>query len=136
MIVVADRLVAEWIFHDEPITTQDVAAFLQTNESVNINLRCYDFLCDWVAANSSKFSVHGPETYGVLEGGWAYIIRGVFNHALDDEGFNVKGFLVWAKRKRLIDVRDKGYTKTKRIGGVATECVVLMLPIEQEEVPF
>ncbi len=137
LIVVADRLASEWFFHDQPITPEDMISFLQTNATVDVNERAYAFICDWITLNSNKFTASSPERYGVIDGsGWVYIVRGVFNRVVEDEGFSSKGFLGWLKRKGLIDTRGKAFTRNKRIGGIATECVVLSLPIDPDEVPF
>lgn len=136
LIVVADRLVAELFFHDEPVTPGDMIDFLQTNASIDANERAYAYLCDWIAANSNKFTATSTELYGRIEDGWAYIVRSVFNKAIEEEGFSSKGFLGWLKRLGLIDTRGKALTRPKRIGGVVTECVVFSLPLAADENPF
>lgn len=136
LIITADRLIADWFFQDAPISAEDMTAFLQTNATVDANERAYAYLCDWVTMNSNKFSASSQEVYGVIDNGWAYIVRSVFNQVVDGEGYSAKGFLGWLKRQGRLDTREKGFTRSKRINGVISDCVVVALPVDQEELPF
>jgi hypothetical protein len=87
-----------------------------------------------VAINAAKFSGEsGGDVYGVIEGDFAYINRTVFRNACKDGGFDESALLSWLKVKGLIQTRGRAYTKNKRIGGVAVECVVMQLPTAQVE---
>lgn len=138
IIITADRLVSEWFFGDKPIDTAEMSVFLKTNATVDINERAYAYLCDWVSQNANrmkKFDENG-EVYGLLENGWAYIIRSVFNRVIEGEGYSSRGFLGWLRRRGLIQTRGQHMTIGKRIGGVRTECVCLRLPDDDASVPF
>lgn len=136
LIITADRLISDMFFHDAPITADDMTSFLQTNATVDANERAYAYLCDWITMNSNKFSASSQEVFGMIDSGWAYIVRSVFNQVIGDEGYSAKGFLGWLKRQGKLDTRDKGFTRSKRINGVVSDCVVVALPLEQEELPF
>jgi len=137
IIITADRMVSEWFFHDQPISASDMIGFLQTNASVDINQRAYDWICDWVAQNSNRLRKENENTecYGILDGSWVYIIRSIFTKAVEGEGFSSRGFLGWLKRKGIIETRGRNLTCCKRIGGIRTECIHMRLP-EEVEVPF
>jgi len=51
----------------------------------------------------------------------------VFRKAVIAAGFNDRSVLSWLKTNGLIQVRNKGYTKNKRINGIVTDCVVMKL---------
>lgn len=135
-ILTADMLATHWIFDDDglELTVQDIREFLASREAVSAGRRAYDYLCDWVASNVNHFNtdeaVAVGETYGVLEGSMAFIIRGVFDRVLQEAGFSTSATLSYLRSGRLIDVRTskgKGYTKTKRIGRTTPQCVWLRL---------
>lgn len=140
-ILTADLLASMWIFQDDTcLTVQEISEFLASREAVSAGHRAYDWLCDWVAANENKFRcgeyVPMNDVYGVIENNTAYIIKGVFDRAIQDAGFSTSATLSYLKSNGLIETRkDKGYTKTKRIGKTTPQCVWLRLrtPFEVDE---
>ena len=137
-IITADFLASQWVFHDDLDTARelvldasDIRAFLASKEAVSAGRRAYEWLCDWVASNAPRFisddSMPGSDIYGVLEYDTAYIIRGVFDRALQEAGFSTSATLSYLKANRMIDTRERGYTKTKRIGKTTPQCVCLRL---------
>lgn len=96
-------------------------------------------MCDWVAQNSTRLQpdVESGDTYGVIEGDWAYIISSVFRRAVEDVGFSSAALLSHMKQKGLIQTRGRNSTRGKRINGVLTECVVMRIaPLEEDEPDF
>ena len=145
MILVADTLATEWIFQDGgSLTVSDIACFLQSKASVNVNQRAYAYLCDWVTQNANKFrsadsetaATAATETYGVIDGDCAYIIRSVFIKAAEDAGYSSAALLSWLKQAGLIQCRGRKSTLGKRINGVLTECVVMKVGQDEDECPF
>lgn len=137
-IITADFLASQWVFHDDLDTARalvldasDIRAFLASKEAVSAGRRAYEWLCDWVASNAPRFisedSLPGSDIYGVLEYDTAYIIRGVFDRALQEAGFSTSATLSYLKANRMIDTRERGYTKTKRIGKTTPQCVCLRM---------
>lgn len=139
-ILTADFLASQWIYHDDGetvLTAEDIAQFLASRDSVSAGKRAYDWLCDWVASNTSRFysDLKGDfsgEIFGVLEHNTAYIIRGIFMRALTDAGFSSSATISYLKSNNLIETRGRANTKSKRINGVRTECVVLLLPSDAD----
>lgn len=137
ILITADRLIADWFFHDAPITPDDMIGFLQTNASVDVNERAYAFLRDWVAQNANRMHRDAQQdVYGTIEGERAYIIRSVFNRVVAAEGYSAKGFLGWLKRRGLIETRGdgRGFTVTKRIKEAMADCVCVLL--KNDDAPF
>lgn len=137
-ILVADKLATGWLFQDDrELTTEDMAEFLASKATVSTGERGYQFLCDWVAQNGLRFAAStaesaGRDVYGTIEAGEAYIIRKVFNDAVSDAGFSPRAVLSWLKRNEKIRTRGKNMTRGKRINGILSECVCLVLPEEEE----
>lgn len=136
-IITADQMATAWIFKDDnELTVKDVQEFLASREAVSAGRRAYDWLCDWVASNVNHFSTDEyaaqGEVYGVLEGDMAYIIRGVFDRVVQEAGFSASATLSYLKSNSLIRTRERGYTKTKRIGRTTPQCVWLCLQAEYD----
>ena len=137
-ILVADKLATGWLFQDDrELTMEDMAEFLASKATVSTGERGYQFLCDWVAQNGLRFAAStaestGRDVYGTIEAGEAYIIRKVFNDAVSDAGFSPRAVLSWLKRNEKIRTRGKNMTRGKRINGILSECVCLVLPEEEE----
>lgn len=139
LIIMADVLADRLIFKTgNVLTPAKIVDFLKSRSEVSAGQRGYDYLCDWVAMNASKFSNDGNgETFGIIECDTAFINRTAFRKACTDGGFNESAVLSWLKAKDLIQTRGRAMTKNKRVGGVAVECVVMQLPAGQpEEDPF
>lgn len=140
-ILTADLFATMWIFKDDNnLTIGEIEEFLASREAVSAGNRAYDWLCDWVAANENKFRcgeyVPMNDVYGVIENNTVYIIKGIFDKVVQDAGFSTSATLSYLKSNHLIDTRkDKGYTKTKRIGKTTPQCVWLRLrtPFEMDE---
>ena len=145
-ILTADFLAGQWIFDDEKddykdsLSVKEIGEFLASREAVSAGHRAYDWLCDWVAANENKFRcgeyVPMNDVYGVIENDTVYIIKGIFDKVVQDAGFSTSATLSYLKSNHLIDTRkDKGYTKTKRIGKTTPQCVWLRMrtPFETDE---
>lgn len=137
-ILAADKLATGWLFQDDrELTMEDMAEFLASRATVSTGERGYQFLCDWVAQNGLRFAAStaestGRDVYGTIEAGEAYIIRKVFNDAVSDAGFSPRAVLSWLKRNEKIRTRGKNMTRGKRINGILSECVCLVLPEEEE----
>ena len=133
LIVVADDLITRWFFRDgDPLSAEQISSFLQTKASVSAGERGYEYMRDWVAQNSAKFrkGIETGDTYGLIEGDWAFIISKVFGEAAEVGGFSRQALLSYLKQRKLIQTRGKRYTVGKRVNSVVnTECVALLLTV-------
>lgn len=137
-VLTADFLATAWIFKDDrELTVEEIRDFLASKEAVSAGRRAYDWICDWVSANSNRFYTDsaGPQNdaYGIIDGCTAYINRGVFNRVIQEAGFSGSAVLSYLKSNRKIEASGRKYTRCKRVGGVRTECVVMRLPTDTDE---
>jgi hypothetical protein len=142
-ILTADMLAGMWLFDDEKddfkdsLSIEEISEFLASRESVSAGKRAYDWICDWVSANSGRFYTDGivpiVDAYGVLENNTAYINRSLFNRVVQDAGYSSNAVLSYLKSNGLIDASGRKFTRCKRVNGVRTECVVLKMPLDDEE---
>jgi len=136
IVLVADVLATDWIFKDgRAIKPEDVREFLRTKDSVSVNDRGYEFICQWTVQNAHRLcgTSSEMEVWGKIEDNLAYIIKSRFNQAASDAGFNPQALLSWMKQRDLIITRGRAMTKNKRINNLSTECVVLKLPHDESE---
>ncbi len=129
-VLVADKLSDDLIFHTgETLTVDDIAEFLKTSEEVSVGQRGYNFLCDWIASNASKFSDTAMERYGKIDGDYAYIIRTVYNNQMQNAGYDGKAVLSWMNAEGLISKSNDGkhLTKLVRIGDMVIRCVAVKI---------
>lgn len=137
LILTADYVADAAIFKSGLVTTvEEMSRFLQTKRSVSAGERGYQYVCDWVAANSNRFKTgeeNNSEVFGVIQDDHAYIIRSKFDEITEKQGFNQRALLSWLKSNNKILVRGRNNTRGKRINGVNVECIVLKLPDIQTE---
>lgn len=143
LILAADELATEWIFQDgRTITREEISEFLMNQDAVSIGRRGYEFFCDWAAQNANRLreGQEQGEVYGLLDGNKAYIIRSVFDRVAEDNGFPSRAVLSYLKERGLIETRGRAFTKNKRVNGILTECVCLLLEgpafDENDDLPF
>lgn len=140
MILVADKLADDVIFKTgKVLSTNDIAEFLQTKDSVSVGKRGYDFLCDWVSMNAQKFEDGVQERYGKIEVDYAYIIRTVYEREMSNAGFDGRAVLSWMNSQGLImrDNDGRHLARKSRIGNIVTRCIVvkvegLYIPADDE----
>lgn len=134
-ILTADSLATVWIFQDDyALSEDDVAQFLASRSAVSVGQRGYRYMCDWVTRNANRMrrDAEQGEIYGLVQDNFAYIIGNVFRQAAEEGGFSPQALLSYMREQGIIQVRGRAMTKCKRINGVATECVCMRLPEDNE----
>ena len=94
------------------------------------NLRCLDFIHDFVNIYGNKFKPNGSgdyqgEVWGAIEPENIAIIKSQFDKMLLENGYNPVAFLSWAKQNNVIECEDGRTTKLKKICGKPCRCVIL-----------
>lgn len=134
IILTGDFFASDWIFGgDGSLTVDQMAEFLKSREQISAGARGYAYMCDWVAQNANRMrdlQDGGGDVLGLIENGYAYIIRSVFTKACQDAGISAPALLGYLKTRKLIQVRSngKGMTVGRRINRINTECVAMLLP--------
>lgn len=149
ILITADTLATRLIFKDEQaLTVKEVSKFLSSKSSVSAGSRGYQYMCDWVAQNSNKFSIDTKQgdIYGVVEEEMegvlrtgrdiAYIISSTFRKAAEEAGFSSAALLSYLKENDLISTRGRRNTRGKRINGINTECVALKMPLPDADIVY
>ena len=126
LILVGDFVLSNAIFEDDQfLKPEDVQKFLKTKQEVSVHERAYDYICETLVANKSRFGDAEDdrnEVWGTNDKYYFYVIRSRFEQICKDGGFNSKALLSWMKRTGKIEA-TKGYTKMKRVNGEPIHCV-------------
>lgn len=144
LLLVADILATKAIFKDnKALTFEDLKPFLASRSETDVNLRCYQWLIGYCAANPRRFDSqdqNNGELWGKYDDkGYVYINKTVFENIMKNNGFSPGAFLDWAKRKDLLKCQFYGTgNKNNRptwpvvINGKSIPHVALKLPEEEK----
>lgn len=138
-LLTADQYATMWIFHDDPLTIEEITPFLQKRADVDVNVRAYDYLIDYIITNKSHFATDYVNPingcYGVIErdkdsNKVACMLKTQYDIALAERGFDSRNLSSWMKANGKIEIRPdgKGTTVNKRIEGMAANCICIKMP--------
>lgn len=136
ILLAADKLADMAIFHDgNSLTPDDIKEFLVTREESDANLRCYQFVIDWISQNPRRFDPvdsNSGESWGLIEHDVAYINKTVFENALRNNGFSIKPFLNWAKMHHKLEFDMDRLSVKKTLPGGRARCIAIKMNQEEE----
>lgn len=153
IILAGDYMSDLLLFEDShSLMAEDIEPYLVTKTQANVNSAAYEWLMEWASMNRSKFvPVTGDSYQGEIWGRYAdenggyvvgaeqpamlYIIKNVFDRAMEDNGFNARAFLSWADGEGLIQRDGRHLCPKKRIvsGDARPRCICIRLDYEQKE---
>lgn len=142
MILLADELADKYIFKTgKVLTIGDITGFLKDKSEVSAGQRAYNFLCDWVAINASRFKTtdNNGEFWGKVDdlNNKVYIVSTVFKRALTDNGFDERAVTSWLRSNCLIEPDKNGKsTKYTSVDGCYARYIIMRLSQEGEEISF
>ena len=142
LLLVADILATRVIFKDGHVLTfEDIKPYLASRSETDVNLRCYQWLIGYCAANPRRFDsqdANNGEVWGKYEDGYIYINKTVFDNLLKNNSYSPGAFLDWAKRKEILKCKYYGagnknnkLTWQVKLNGKPVPHVVLKLPEEE-----
>ena len=143
IILAADALATKAIFKDKhALTVDEIKGYLVSRSETDVNLRCYQWLIGFCAANPRRFDSEDNsigELWGKYEDGYVYINKTVFDDIVKNKGFSPSAFLDWARRKGLLKCQYYGQgNKNNRptwpvwVNKKQIPHVVIKLPDEEE----
>jgi len=143
ILLAADALATRGIFQDNnALTVEDIKGYLASRSETDVNLRCYQWLVGFCAANPRRFDSEDQsngEVWGKYEEGYVFINKTMFDDLLKNKGFSPGAFLDWAKRKDILKYKYYGpgnknnrLTWSVKIGGKPVQHVALKLPEEEQ----
>ena len=112
ILLVADALMTKAIFKDNrALTVEDIKGYLVTRTETDVNLRCYNWLIAFCAANPRRFDSQDQsigEVWGQYKDGYVAINKSVFEEMLKNKGFSSGAFIDWARRKGMLKCQYYG----------------------------
>jgi hypothetical protein len=146
-ILTADALATKWIFCDNhALKVEDIEKYLSTKESIDTNLRAYEYFRDMITANHYKFAAKGNmplgECWGSISGGKINVLKSMFEKICSDGGYDSKALSSWMKQNGFTESAADRAFKSVSINGMKAWCVSLkeddaaFEPVNQHKVPF
>ena len=112
VLLAADALATMGLFKDNrALTVEDIKPYLVTRTEMDVNLRCYQWLMGFCAANPRRFDSQDQsmgEVWGQYKDGYIAINKSVFDDLLKNKGFSAGAFIDWARRKELLKCQFYG----------------------------
>ena len=112
ILLAADALATMGLFKDDrALTVEDIKPYLVTRTETDVNLRCYQWLMGFCAANPRRFDSQDSslgEVWGQYKDGYIAINKSVFDDLLKNKGFSASAFIDWARRKELLKCQFYG----------------------------
>ncbi len=137
ILIIADELADRFVFKSgKHLTIKEISEFLKDKATASAGSRGYAFIKDWISINSNKFERKGEDgfqikpsgdVYGIIDDDYVWINKTKFAEALTTQGFDYRAITSWLKSNGLIHTRGRAMTKPKRLNGVVTECIVLIM---------
>lgn len=110
ILLAADALATKAIFKDKrALTVSDIKGYLVSRSETDVNLRCYQWLIGFCAANPRKFDTSDSaigECWGQYkeDHGVSYVClnKSIFEDILKNKGYSAGAFIDWARRKGIL----------------------------------
>lgn len=127
-IIMADKIACECIFDGEThLTIEELAPFIRTQAETDIAVRAYEWLKDWMATNSKRFTGEGyGEVWGKpsFDNKHTFVIKSKLKRAMALDGYSFEAVEKKWIKEGWIGLEDKPcniYGKTARCVVVNTE---------------
>ena len=154
LILLADRYACKAVFADSSsLNVEEVKEYLVSAKVVDMSERAYEWVVNWIAENSIRFSDDIDENKGAVWGkidrDMATINKNVLMDAMNKNGFDFAACSrVWLNKSRL-KLNSQGYiTHQTKVHNIKANYIKLILPSDeldfvevddefsQEELPF
>ena len=142
-IMLADEIATKYIFEDNnPLTVNQVKRFLTLSSEVDVSVRAWNWLIDFVGANQKRFSDvdNHTEVWGKIdeETGVCYINKSILMKKMSEEGYEFEAVKVsWNERGKLIKNSQDRYFHCTKVQGVKGNYIKLnLIDDEATELPF
>ena len=136
LILLADKLACDCIFHDEPLSIEQVKGYVVSESAVRVEDRAYDELVSLIGRNVSKFNDFSQDAWGRINNNVATINKQVLEQELTRMGFDFNSVKKgWDKQGRLIKNSAGRYIHQTKVNGVKGSYIKIQLPEDSGFVP-
>lgn len=128
-IILADRIATETIFKDDACISIDEAKELLIDRTeLSEGERCYNYLSDIIAMNSSRFdATQNIEKWGFIKDEYVCFYPHAFNKRCEEGNFSKQSFMSWAKKKQVILTDKNRNTKVFYINNKSIRAIAIKL---------
>lgn len=144
VVTLADKLISQWIFEDDNRSREMgeyILDSLEDEKEADATERAYNFLREWLIANSSQFTsdVKG-ERYGYMDGDKFYVFPYILDKALTTQGYSYRKTIKALGERGLIGVtylkNKKEYCVRKKFDGKTSRFIEFHFEDLEETPPF
>lgn len=134
-MLLADKIVTEYIFKDEQLKLNTVNGFLFSEKEVDISERAYSFVTGLVARNISKFEERTSDRWGMhLNAGYILINKQVICEELSSHGFEFDAIKrKWELKGYIQKNSQDKYFHARKVNNVTTTFVKLRVSNECDD---
>lgn len=118
LMLLADKIVSEQLYDDEPLKVSDVAHLLKSSNEVDVSERAYSYLNDLVSINSINFSENAIVKWGKLSDVDNHVVINttVLNTEMEKQGYSLKAVMgKWIEKGYCLNPTEK--SKLYKFGG-------------------
>ena len=139
LILLADKYACDCVFRDSrPLNIAEVKEYLVSSKIVDMPSRAYDWVVNWVAENSIRFSndldANRGAIWGKIEDDMATINKNVLVEAMNRNGFDFSACSRSWQSKKKLKLNSQGYiTHQTKVHNVKANYIKLYLPIDEPE---
>lgn len=133
-VITADQYMAE-VLGLEPNNIDGMARHMMRKSEVDVTVRAYEWVCNWIAEHEEKFQKYANPCWGRVEAleGHILVNRSVLEREMSAAGFSLNACLSkWDERKLFIRGHDNKFRTWARINGVGTTCIKFVAPCATE----
>ena len=142
LMLLADKLACDCIFHDEPLSIDQIKKYVVPESEVRVEDRSYDEVVSLISRNINKFSEDSIDSWGRIADDIVTINKQVLEQEMTKMGFDFGGVKKgWDRKGYLIKNSAGRYVHQTRVNGIRGNYIKLQLPLEefkevQEKTPF
>ena len=139
LILLADRYACNAIFTaSKPLKIAEVQEYLVSSKTVDMTIRAYEWVVNWIAENSIRFNHFIDDNkgavWGKIEDNVATINKNVLVDAMNKAGFDFAACSRAWQDKHKLQLNSQGYiTHQTKVRGVRANYVKLVLPADEME---
>lgn len=105
-LLLADKLAAQHIFKDLPLSINDIKEHLQSKADIDISARAYDWTISWIARNSKRFTDadNNGEIWGKLnlDENYCLVLKDVLDEHINKAGMSYSAVIrKWADKEQI-----------------------------------
>ena len=139
LILLADKYACDCVFCDSsPLNVEEVKEYLVSSKVVDMPSRAYDWVVNWVAENSIRFSNDLDDNkgavWGKIEDDMATINKNVLVDAMNKNGFDFSACSRSWQSKGKLKLNSQGHiTHQTKVHNVKANYIRLYLPSDEAE---